>query len=57
MIYIKKEKVLRNGRWYYKIMANSFLWFWSEQFGSFEKKEADEVFNEMKQATNVTISY
>ena len=56
MIYIKKEKELKNGKWYYKVMANSFLWFWSKQFGSFEKKEADDVFYEMSKARNITIS-
>lgn len=55
--FIKKESESINGKTYYKVMikADSFFSSWYEEFGSFNKKETDSMFNEIKQAANITI--
>lgn len=54
---IKLESELRDGKLYYKLMIkpDSFLSVWSEEFGSFDKKEVDSAFNKVKGARNIRI--
>lgn len=52
---IKKEKELKNGRFYYKVMIkkDGFFTFWHEEFGSFNKDKVDEVYFEISKAKNI----
>lgn len=52
---IKKEKELKNNRWYYKIMLkkDSIFSIWWEQFGSFDKEETNAKYYEFLKCRNI----
>ena len=56
MAYIKKEKELKNKKMYYKVMLKAgFFSGWKEEFGSYDKKQADNMFRDIAKANNIKI--
>ena len=53
---IKKEQELKDGRMYFKVMLKRDRLFslWYEEFGSFNKKDTDDMFYEISKARNIT---
>ena len=54
MTYIKKEKYLKNGEWYYQIMIKGWF-FWREYFGSSDQSKVDKKFNDMRWSPSVFV--
>jgi len=57
MNYIKKVKSIVDGKWYYEIQINTFLWFWRKEYGSFDKQDVDDKFIELSRCSNIMRSY
>jgi hypothetical protein len=52
---IKKEKELRKGKMFYRVMIKSGIIFktWGEEFGSFSKVETDDAYRSILRCPNI----
>ncbi len=56
MAKIKKEKELKDGKLYYKVMLKAgFFSRWREEFGSYNEKQTNNIFRDISKAPNIEV--